>query len=573
MTTTAPAVRRPLRRRVAVLLGLVLSLFLVVPVAPFGLAAPFLVPLGVMGLLIALGSAWHGVIAVVAVSMLVPRAFSIQAGPVSLTPGRTLLFALVIGWLAGLKRPDRPILIRRTPIDPMIAVLTAALLASTIANLSRFGPGELLESLRRTSVYVVDYFALFFIAVSIMRNLRNAERLVRIVAALIGVIAAFGLLEHLTGRNVFTLVAPTLPGGVGQFLRDVGANPNFKRGQISRVRGTAEGPLAYGAMLAMGLPLLMCFTLQAKERLARIRWGAATAAVGLAIILTASRSIYLLTGITFVTLLILLPNGRQRRALAMAGGALVLSFLSQTAVRETMLSFVQPQRAGGLYEGSIQARVDDYEPVLRRVAERPFLGYGPRSFAVDALAKNQLIDNPGNLVLDNAYLFQFAEGGVIGLAALIALLVAAYSAAYRAMRRALSPEMFLTCLGLFAAMQSWILMGFVADVYQFNAAPKVFFVLLAAVGVYRVESGWAPPQGGPPGPPPAAAPPVEVATVSARRGRSGAGSSGVAKRGPLPAKAPAKTPARHRRQGEQQDLERGAKPASRRPPAKRSRAK
>lgn len=484
-------------RRAAVVAGLFLALLVVVPSAPVGPAVPLLVPLALAGLLIVFGSARHGVVIVVVAAMLIPQPFSVKVGPVSLTVGRALLFTLVAGWFLALKRADRPILPRRTPIDPMIGVFVATMLAATIANLDRYGPGELLGALRRTGVFVVDYFLLFFIAVSVMRSLDRANRIVSVLAATVGLMGAIGLIEHVTGQNVFVYVAPVLPGGIGQFIRDLAETTVLTRGTVSRVRSTAEGPLPFGILLVLGLPLALSFALRVQKRGPRVFWALATGAIGMAMILNASRSVYALAAVTFATFLVLLQNRRQRIGLALAGLVLTGAFLSQKDVRDTMLTFFQPERPGGIYEGSVQARVEDYRPVIGRVTDRPFLGYGPRSFSVDALLQNKLLDNPGNLVLDNAYLLQVAEGGLIGLLALIALLVAAYSAAWRALRRARSPDEYLIRLGLFTAVQGWILMGLVADVYQFNAAPKVFFVLLAAVAVHRIESGWVPPIGAP----------------------------------------------------------------------------
>jgi O-antigen ligase len=154
-----------------------------------------------------------------------------------------------------------------------------------------------------------------------------------------------------------------------------------------------------------------------------------------------------------------------------------------------MIQFFQPRR-GPQLEASLQHRVEDINPVLARVNHNPLFGYGPRTFAPDELRTSHLLDNPDNLTLDNAYLGGLAEGGVLGALALLTLLMTAYVSGWRAYRWAPDRDAKLVRLGLVLVVQNWILMGFVADIYGFNAPPKIFFALLAALAVARTESGW-----------------------------------------------------------------------------------
>src|SRR5205823_6167061 len=145
-----------------------------------GPGVPFLIVLGTLGVLITLGSTWYGLIAVVATTMLLPEPFSVHAGPVTVTVGRLLLFSLAAGWFASLRLADHRLLPRRTPLDGPIVVILAAMVLSTIANLPRFAPGELLGALRKMSVFGIDFFLLYWITASVIRSEQMMMRLLRV---------------------------------------------------------------------------------------------------------------------------------------------------------------------------------------------------------------------------------------------------------------------------------------------------------------------------------------------------------------------------------------------------------
>jgi len=467
---------------------LLLYAAIVVTVAAMSVApsVPFVLILGVIGIGLCLGSIWHGAILVLLVTMLLPIIFAVRLGGSSFTFGRILLFALTVGWLVNIKRPDRPIRPRRTPLDAPMAVILVGLVTSTVANLPRFNTIELAGAIRKISLFAVDYFLLFWIVVTVLRDEQRLRLFLRILAGAIAFTAALGLVEHFTGRNVFEYVVPVLPRSLGRVVTGVAKGSVLVRGRVSRVHSTFEQPLAFGIVLAMGLPLTTVFGFIESQRRWRVAWAGATLFIASAILFTASRSIYILAAATFVTLVLALPERRLRITAGVAAVGVLALFLAQHDVRETMIQFFQPRR-GPQLEASLQHRVEDINPVLARVNHSPIFGYGPRTFAPDELRTSHLLDNPDNLTLDNAYLGELAEGGVVGFLALVLLLMTAYVSGWRAYRRVSEPNAKLTRLGLVLVVQNWILMGFVADIYGFNAPPKLFFALLAALAVTRAE--------------------------------------------------------------------------------------
>jgi polysaccharide biosynthesis protein PslJ len=456
---------------------------------PLGPAVPLALLLTVASLAVALTSSWHGLFVVLPAVVLLPVPFSVALGPVTVSAGRAMLFALVIGWLVQRGRAGA-LPVPRSPLGAPVFALLAVMAASTIVNVPRMAGFELSGAFRKLGVYGVDYALLFFIALTVMIDEARLLRVVRVVAGLIVTTAVLGIVEYQTGRNVFEFLAPYLPGGVGRFISELAQASVLTRGEITRVRSTLEQPLAFGSLLLLGLPLTIALSLIAGGRRGRLWWGLGATAIGAAVLLTAGRSIYLIAGLGVVSMLLLLPERRGRGAILAVVAVVVLLFLSNRDVRDTMIAFFQPRRNGTL-EGSIQARVNDYRPVLDRVGERPLLGFGPRSFALDELRRNELLPDPDDLVLDNAYLLQLAENGVTGVVALVGVLTAGVVTAWRSARQAATTAMSILGLGLFIAIAGWVLMGFAADIYLFNAPPRVFFVLLAAACTARRLSGWS----------------------------------------------------------------------------------
>lgn len=470
--------------------GLFCALALTGVTTPLGPAVPVALVLVVFGLALALGSAWHGLVAVLVAVILLPVPFSVAAGPVTVSFGRLLLFALAVGWFAQLHWKERPFHLQRTPFDLPLLGLLGAMAASTVVNLPQLRGFEFAGAVRTIALYGIDFALLFWMVVSVLRSEARLLQLLRIVTGLIVVTAGLGLVEFATGSNVFEFVAPYLPGGVGRFIQQLADASVLTRGSISRVHSTFEQPLAFGVVLLLGLPLAIALRSAARDRRGVIGWSLGSMIIGAAILTTAGRSIYLIGGISALTMLAFLPDRRARRTLLWSLIAVVTLFFSQANVRDTMLHFFQPERGNGTTEGSINARVADYDPVLSLVEQKPVLGYGPRSFSSDQLKRSGLVTDRANFVLDNAYLTQLAETGVIGLLALISLLAVAWCASWRSFRRARNTETAVIGLGLFVAVQSWILMGLFADTYAFNAPPKVFFVLLGCVAAARRLSGW-----------------------------------------------------------------------------------
>ena len=485
MTTqsTAPAVPSMWRAMliIVVLFGGVVALTVLVPL---GAAVPLALVLGAFALAVVFGSVWHGLFVVVGAIMLAPIPFSAHLGGATLSIGRVLMYGLAVGWMAQLRWRERAIRPRPTPLDPFLVFVLVTLVASTIFNLPRLSQSQVAGALRKDALFGVDFFLLFWVAASAIRDGERALRLLRFFTGVVVVTAALGIVERQTGKNVFEYLRPIVPNQVGAYIHALAKSAVLTRGALSRVHSTFEQPLIFALVLLMGLPLAMVFAVTARERWSKRAWTGGAVLIGGALLLTASRGAYIIAGVTLATVLVAAPDRRTRGRIFIAGVAIVGLFLAQHDVRNTMVAFFHStRRAGGTFEGSIQSRINAFD--------KPFLGYGPHTLSQDEI--NQLLPKSrGALVLDNAYLGHVGEAGTIGLVALLGLLFAAWLCAVRGFRRSQTLERKLVCLALLSVVQTWFLFGFFADVYQFNAPPRLFFVLLGALVVLRREALPAP---------------------------------------------------------------------------------
>jgi hypothetical protein len=486
----------PPRSEEAVIVGSMLAaVALAVAVSVAVLVSPvvgLVLVLGVGAFLFVVANPRYGIIAVLAAIMLIPEPFNVAAGPVTVSAGRVLLWTLELGWLLQLRNRKRPFTPRGSPFDVPIMVALVTMVLSLVVNVPLLDGVGFIGAMRQTLVFAVDLFLFFFVVHSVLRTVADVEWILRIVAGLIAFTAVLGLVEHLTGQNVFEYITPYLPSRFQEIFDGIarGSAEGLARGHLSRVRSTFEGPLTFGTVLVLGLPLCLAFTVTARSLRDRWPWIIATAAVSAALLLTASRACYLAAALTFVLFVAFAPDNRVRLQASLVGLAVVCLLLSQPTVRDTMGAFLQVQR-GGVVEGSVQSRLDDYGPVLSLVAKKPFFGYAPRSFATDALQHNNLLAGRTDLTLDNAYLLTLAETGAVGLLGLAFLLFSGVASAWRAIWATADRARRTLCVALFTAMVSWVLMGFAADVYLFGAPPRLFIVLLAAIAAMREASGWS----------------------------------------------------------------------------------
>jgi O-antigen ligase len=192
--------------------------------------------------------------------------------------------------------------------------------------------------------------------------------------------------------------------------------------------------------------------------------------------LTVSRSAILGLVVGF-TVLFSGWTARQRlTALAAAPGFLILTRILVPGLVGTIRSLFTNIASDPSYTG----RTDDYEVVEAYVLQHPIFG---RGFGTFVPGQDVTIDRPGShITLDNQYLGQVIETGLLGLAALVALFAVGYACARGARRRSLDDERRDLALSLAASIASLAVMFVTFDGFAFPMVTGFTMVLIGCAG-------------------------------------------------------------------------------------------
>ena len=392
-------------------------------------------------------------------AILVPLAVNLWARQPFEPPKAALLRSLTWGmaglWLADcLPRRD---LARNPLLWPALAVAVMQILATALAvdpGLSLWGSYERAQGALTTLSYVL----LFLVVSSRLRTVEQARRLVAAMVITALPLVALGLAQAL-GWDPFGLITDAR----------------------SPVYGTLGRSNFLGAYLAMLLPLSLALTLTTRQRKLRLAGVGLILGEAAVIALTLARGAWLAAGaaLALFGLLWLWPRlARPWRWAAVLGGLATLGV--------GMAGALWLGREGG----ATAARLTIWQATLDLVAQRPLLGYGPDALELvfPRIYPPQLVYYQGRAVtVDRAHnllLDWTVTGGVLSLAAGLALLVAFFVVGWRAARRAGDPTrraLLIACLGAMAGNTAGTLLSF--DVTATATATWLLLALTSALAV------------------------------------------------------------------------------------------
>lgn len=291
--------------------------------------------------------------------------------------------------------------------------------------------------------------------------------LLRRIVVLGALYAGLGLAQFITRMNIVDAIQ--IPGLTGDGAGGLGTRVMFVRAQ-----STAVHTLEYASVLAIILPIAVTLAIYERQRSAVARW-VPVATIALAAVLSVSRSG--LVGVA-LGLLVLLPSWKpvvRRWAVAAGGVGLVGIYVAIPGMMGTIVGMFS--NASG--DSSVMSRTNSYEFVFQMWSLHPVMGRGFGTFL------------PTYRILDNQYLDDLIEIGVVGLMAILALLICAMVAAlWRRPREdslvhALAPAL---CASIVAG---GVLSGFF-DAFSFTQASGLLFMIAGLCGAYRnlvVRSG------------------------------------------------------------------------------------
>jgi O-antigen ligase len=272
---------------------------------------------------------------------------------------RLLLFSLLILFAARTVRSG-VLLWKRTPLDlPLAAFLGSAVLATvfaTNANIGIFGTYSRYDGV----LTLLTYAGLFWLSAQVINGAADARTLLRTLIASGYLVAIIAIVQSLHDSVQDTFVTAAF--------------------------GTLGNPNVLGAFLGMVLALAIDELIDARTLSARIIAANVIAAVGMALLLTFSRSAWL--GATISTIVLLAGRrGELTRWIPIAGGglAIVVALVAAwTLIGGLDLERLFAARAATLLDASTysNSRVHIWQDSIAVIASRPILGYGPDNFGL-----------------------------------------------------------------------------------------------------------------------------------------------------------------------------------------------
>lgn len=327
-----------------------------------------------------------------------------------------LLFLLIARALV-----ERRLVLKRTPLDlPVAAFVASAALSTAFAtnvNVAIFGVYSRYDGL----LTLLTYAALFWLAVQTLEARDDAAALLTTMLASAYLVAAIAIVQS---------VAASLPQpSVWLKLTDV------VQGNVVRAYGTLGQWNVLGGFLAMAWPLAFRELAAARTIAGRILALNVVLVVGVALLLTFSRSSW--AGALIGTMAVLVGNRAWRDRRIVAAGLVSIAAVGLLAIALAASGGSQFEHALFVRGGTIfqpktwEARPLYWGDALKLIASRPIVGYGPDNFGLVfprfySFRYQEPVDKAHAETLQIA-----ATQGVIGLATYAWLLVAFVLAFWR----------------------------------------------------------------------------------------------------------------------------------------------
>jgi hypothetical protein len=428
--------------------------------------------------------AWRSLLALIVLSILfIPiKRYTLPAAlPFNLEVYRIVVALVAVFWVASLL-VDPAVRLRRSGLEAPLALylLTIGLSwASNPARVSQIGLTYLLKEL----TFFLSYLLVYYMVVSLLRAPRDIDFVVTILAGGGALLGLLGVFESATGYNVFNHLSTFFP-----LLHETGALPDISRGGRLRIYGSAQHPIAYGAAIAMLIPLGI-YKIQATHLK---RWWVLTTFLVLGV--AASRSRTAIIMLFIILLVYLLFRGREMKRFwpAIFPLLVVVHFALPGAIGTAYGSFFP---SGGLVAEQKNANVGSGRlatlgPVLHsEFKPHPIVGEG---FATRITSTPEPGEPaPNGPILDDAWLGVLLETGVVGAAAFVWVFARSLRRMGRVARRDRSPRGAL----LVAAMAAVASYGVGMLTYDATSFVQVTFLLYIILGlgmttVLAPERGW-----------------------------------------------------------------------------------
>lgn len=291
-----------------------------------------------------------------------------------------------------------------------------------------------------------------------IRSWDQLEKLVDWVVRGAAIVAAMAVVQYFTGSNIASYLQ--IPGLVG--LIEFG--DALSRSELNRVVATSAHPIELGVVMAALLPLALHRALRDPRRL--VPW-IPVALVGVAALMSVSRSAIVVLGVAFLVLFIGWPM-RTRVVMAIVAAPLALAL---RAALPGLLGTIRSLFTGLSADPSVAGRTDDYPLVFGLIEKNPWHGQGLFTFVPMVYR-----------TIDNQLLVMLLEIGYVGTAAFALLFITSQLAAWAPRRRRLDPQKQQLGYAVSAALLGIVTSFATFDALGFRQVAGLTFLLMGMAG-------------------------------------------------------------------------------------------
>ncbi|HWC25820.1 MAG TPA: hypothetical protein VG474_04480 [Solirubrobacteraceae bacterium] len=381
--------------------------------------------------------------------------------PIDVTFDRLVLPVLVAVWALAIAAGGRyaPRL-RLTPIHLAIAAVVAVACLSLVVNARALNHALELELGVKKLTLLVSYLSLFVVVASVVRRSEVAAFLKYTLA--LAVVCALGMIwEYRFKYNIFYAWSDQLLPGIFE----VGSAESEAVDDMGRriVRGPAQIPLEAVAMMAMALPVALVGLIRSSRAGPRLLYALATALLLAATVSTYRKSAF----VAPISVVLTLAYFRRRELIRLAPLGLVILVLMHVLSPGAFGSIVSQLSSDRLNAPTVSDRTADYDAVRPDVWAHLMFGRGYGSY-----------EHTSYRLLDQEFLRQLIEVGVVGVAAyllMIGSVVAVARRPIRLRRPADAPVALVAAAGAVA----FAVISLLFDVMSFPHAPYIFLSMAA----------------------------------------------------------------------------------------------
>ena len=397
-----------------------------------------------------------------------PRRYAIPAGlPFELDPYRLVVALLIVVWLlAALSDPE--LRLRKSGLEGPLVIFALGVVGSIGSNPARVASYET-DVVKQLSV-LIGYFLVFYLLINVLRTREACESAVMVLVVGCSVLAVLAVIEQKTGWSPFTHMERYLPFVEPSGLDVKAAGEAIGEGRGNRAFGSAEHPIALGAMLAMLAPVAAALAVTRRRKI----WMVCLALLVVGSFGTLSRTPVLMM-LAWGPMMMLLRWRDMKRFVPLAVAALAVIHLVMPGTLGVLRSSLNvtaiiQEQSGQPQSRLASGRIADLGPSLEEFSQKPVFGSGFGTRITTGPRANARL-------LDDQWLGTMLDTGLVGLIGLAWLMLRFVTRTAFASLRLGADGVLVAALA--SAVLAYAIGMFTYDALAFTQVTLVLFILLA----------------------------------------------------------------------------------------------